>query len=209
MRLLPAMLVAALTCAAPARVGAAQAQVTAAADPSTRLTAEPAIPEPMVAEPIVAKPVSASDGPLRAPPAPLSGTAAAAPGAPQPPAPHTRMTWEQRFAQANTSHDGHLTAEQANAGYKTIARHFHEIDADAKGYVTEDDVRAWHKTQRTAHRPPAPESRSLQPQHAFQRTFAPTLQINTATDRTVLQPATPFLEPQATQAGSDAPAPTE
>jgi hypothetical protein len=68
----------------------------------------------------------------------LAQTAAAAPK-------HTRLTMTQRFEQANTTHDGHLTLEQAKAGYKSVARHFAEIDADKKGYVTEDDIRAYNK----------------------------------------------------------------
>ena len=64
------------------------------------------------------------------------------------------QTMEQRFASANTAHDGHLTLDEAKAGYPTIARHFDAIDRDKKGYVTQDDIRAYYKTQRTLHRPP-------------------------------------------------------
>jgi hypothetical protein len=64
---------------------------------------------------------------------------------------HKRLTMEQHFEQANTTHDGHLTEEQAQTGYKAIARHFAAIDKDKKGYVTEDDIRAYHKTQHTLH----------------------------------------------------------
>ncbi len=35
-------------------------------------------------------------------------------------------------------------------GYITIARHFKAIDSGSKGYVTIDDVRAWHKKRREA-----------------------------------------------------------
>jgi hypothetical protein len=64
---------------------------------------------------------------------------------------HARLTMELRFDQANVTHDGHLTEEQAKAGYKTIARHFAAIDQDKKGYITEDDIRAYNKTQRALH----------------------------------------------------------
>jgi len=91
------------------------------------------------------------------PPAPPAAAAAAdapgaAPGATAhaSPKPH-RMTWEQRFAEANVTHDGHLTLQQAEAGYPTIARHFHEIDADKKGYVTEEDISNWHKQLHATH----------------------------------------------------------
>ncbi len=49
------------------------------------------------------------------------------------------------------THDGHLTLDQAKAGYKSIAHHFDAIDKDKRGYITEDDIRAYHKTQRTLH----------------------------------------------------------
>jgi hypothetical protein len=65
---------------------------------------------------------------------------------------HAHQTMDQRFTSANTTHDGHLTLDQAKAGYPTIARHFDAIDKDKKGYVTETDIRAYHKTQHTLHR---------------------------------------------------------
>lgn len=64
---------------------------------------------------------------------------------------HKRITMMQRFDQANTTHDGHLTLEQAKGGYKSVARHFSAIDQDKKGYVTEDDIKAYYKTQRALH----------------------------------------------------------
>lgn len=68
---------------------------------------------------------------------------------------HHRMSWQQRFAQANTTHDGHLTLDQAKAGYVSVARHFDQIDTGKKGYVTLDDIANWHKAQRSArHRNP-------------------------------------------------------
>ena len=70
---------------------------------------------------------------------------------PTPKPAHPRLTMEQRFEQANITHDGHLTLEQAKTGYKTIARHFAAIDQDKKGYITADDIRAYYKTQRALH----------------------------------------------------------
>ena len=64
---------------------------------------------------------------------------------------HHRTTWEQRFEKANATHDGHLTMDQARTGYPTLARHFAAIDQDHKGYVTEDDIRAYNKAQRALH----------------------------------------------------------
>lgn len=65
--------------------------------------------------------------------------------------PHTRLTMTQHFEQANTTHDGHLTLEQAKTGYKILARHFAAIDQDKKGFITEDDIRAYYKAQRALH----------------------------------------------------------
>lgn len=79
---------------------------------------------------------------------------------------HTRMTWEQRFQEANKAHDGRLTLEEAKSSYKTIARHFQEIDTSGKGFVTENDIRAWRavaKEKRHADKQPDP----LRPRHAF------------------------------------------
>ncbi len=64
---------------------------------------------------------------------------------------HTRLTMSQHFQQANVTHDGHLTLDQAKTGYKSVARHFSMIDQDKKGYITEDDIRAYYKTQRALH----------------------------------------------------------
>lgn len=85
-------------------------------------------------------------------PAPSAATAPAAPPAAKPHAARTshRMSWKQRFAAANTTHDGHLTLPQAEAGYITVARHFHEIDVDKKGYVTVEDITNWHKKESAA-----------------------------------------------------------
>ena len=64
---------------------------------------------------------------------------------------HPHATMQQRFEHANVTHDGHLTLDQAKTGYKSVARHFDAIDQDKKGYVTEDDIRAYYKTQHTLH----------------------------------------------------------
>jgi hypothetical protein len=132
-----------------------------------------------------------SDAPAPAAPAanPVSATAPPV----TPPASDAkplRMTWEQRFAQANTTHDGHLTLQQASGGYRLIARNFSAIDVESKGYVTEDDIRAWHKARRASRQPaPSPNSHAMQFQHAYERMFQSPFQMNTATDRTLPQPA--------------------
>lgn len=51
-----------------------------------------------------------------------------------------------RFAAANTTQDGKLTREQAQAGMPMVAQHFDEIDTQKAGFVTlaqiEDFMRA-------------------------------------------------------------------
>lgn len=64
---------------------------------------------------------------------------------------HGRRSLDERFAEANTTHDGHLTLDQAKSGrLKAVARHFDAIDKDHKGFVTEADVHAYYKEQRAA-----------------------------------------------------------
>lgn len=65
---------------------------------------------------------------------------------------HPRMTWEAHFGQANLAHDGHLTLAEAKGGDTLVAKHFDEIDTTHRGYVTEDDVRAWREKRKTTHR---------------------------------------------------------
>lgn len=143
---------------------------------------------------VCASAASAQEKPTEPAPAPVAvPVPAAAPEAqnaspPEDAKPSHRahLSWEQRFAQANATHDGHLTLEQAKGGYTTVARHFHDIDLDGKGYVTEEDVRTWHKTQRAArHSGQSRESDPLQPRPAFQRMFPQNLQFNTSSDRTI------------------------
>jgi hypothetical protein len=58
---------------------------------------------------------------------------------------------EQRFKAANKSGDGKLTKEEAEAGMPRVAKHFDEIDADHKGYVTLDQVKAAAARMRGGH----------------------------------------------------------
>ena len=63
---------------------------------------------------------------------------------------HGRRTAEQHFADANTSHDGHLTLEQARTGYKSLAKSFTQIDINHRGYITMDDIKAWRAAKKAA-----------------------------------------------------------
>ncbi len=62
-----------------------------------------------------------------------------------------RHTMQERFDSANTTHDGHLTLEQARAGHMVaVARDFAAIDTAHKGYVTVDDIKAHRHAVRMA-----------------------------------------------------------
>ena len=137
------------------------------------------------------------------PAAPQPGTPApAAPTAPTAATPqHHRLTWQQHFAQANLAHDGHLTLQEASGGYPTVARHFKEIDADNKGFVTEEDIANWHKLQRAMHHANHGQTGdALRPRHAIQLGVPAPQPINTSTDSKLL----PMTQPDAPPAGQEA-----
>ncbi len=53
-----------------------------------------------------------------------------------------------KFDAANTTHDGHLTLAQAQAGnLKIVAANFQAIDLKNRGYITFNDVMAWRLEQ--------------------------------------------------------------
>jgi hypothetical protein len=127
--------------------------------------------------------------------------AAPAPLAAQPPkAPTKRLTWQQHFAQANLAHDGHLTLAEATTGFPLIARHFDDIDADHKAYVTENDIRAWRVLRSATRRMSHPPADKLKPLNAYQ--LRPPVQpqplpLQTASVPTRVPPA-----PRATRIGN-------
>jgi hypothetical protein len=63
---------------------------------------------------------------------------------------HGRRSAEEHFNDANTTHDGHLTLAQAEAGYKSIGKAFGEIDVKHRGYVTLEDIKAWKAAKKAA-----------------------------------------------------------
>ncbi len=78
-----------------------------------------------------------------------SGVASAQTANPSAPRPY--VTLAKRFETANTTHDGHLTLEQAKQGMPAIARHFDEIDTAHHGWLTYDQVRQYAYAWRAAH----------------------------------------------------------
>ena len=49
---------------------------------------------------------------------------------------------DERFAAADKNHDGKLTLEEAKAGMPRVAANFDRIDAQKRGYVTVEDIKA-------------------------------------------------------------------
>ena len=89
----------------------------------------------------------------------------------EPAARKPRISWQERFTAANLAHDGHLTLEEAKGGYRTVARHFGEIDVDGKGYVTENDIRAWRALRKAGQAHPSAPEDKLRPRAAYQVRF--------------------------------------
>jgi hypothetical protein len=98
---------------------------------------------------------------------------------------HVRETWQQHFARANAAHDGHLTAQEAKGGFAPAAKHFDDIDVDHKGYITENDVRAWRVMRKAARRLAKPQEDNHRPRAAFQRTHPEAKTINTSSRQTM------------------------
>jgi hypothetical protein len=103
---------------------------------------------------------------------------------------HARMSLEKHFTQANLSHNGHLTLHEATTGYPQIAKHFDAIDAGHKGYVTEDDIRAWRALRKASHKR-SPAVDAAKPMNAVQS--GPVSQKSTPAGASVTadQPAAP------------------
>jgi len=116
----------------------------------------PALAVSLVAMPAFAQTTTApaTPAPSTAPAtgAPAPSGAVAAPSKPAKQASGTRMTFQERFDAANTTHDGKLTKDQAQAAhmYSTV-KNWDAIDKDKKGYATMDDLKAYAAAQRAAH----------------------------------------------------------
>lgn len=87
----------------------------------------------------------------------LAATPNGAPTLSASPAANERMTrafaqLQSRFAQANTTHDGKLTREQAQAGMPTVAQHFDAIDSQRAGYVTFAQIEDFMRERAAANR---------------------------------------------------------
>ena len=85
--------------------------------------------------------------PQSAPNFPAKGTPGAASSSATAPMPRKhakRVSLQQHFDAANTTHDGHLTrAQAAAANWTYVTKHFDVMDSTHKGYVTVADVHAY------------------------------------------------------------------
>ena len=115
----------------------------------TPLTGSPGLPTtntpPLSGTPVAPGPAAgAPSGPPTAEaPAPVEGRRAHAHRA--------RRTLAERFAEANTTHDGHLTLAQAqDAHMNAVARDFGLIDKQKRGYVTLDEIKTFRRERRAA-----------------------------------------------------------
>ena len=121
------------------------------------LLAVPALAQTTTAPAATAPATTAPAAPATtAPAAPATAESATpAPAAPKKMAGH-HTTLAQRFAAANTTHDGHLTKDQATAAkWSYVTKNFTAIDSGKKGYVTADDIHAYAKTTHAMHKKPA------------------------------------------------------
>lgn len=102
-----------------------------------------------------AAPAPATQAPAAAAPAPA--TAPAHTAMTKKAKHHHRRTLQQHFDAANTTHDGHLTKDQAAAAnWSYVVNHFAAMDKDKKGYVTVQDIHAYAKSRHAAHHKAAP-----------------------------------------------------
>ena len=59
---------------------------------------------------------------------------------------------EAHFAAANTTHDGHLTRQQAElADWPRVAKHFDEIDTEHRGWITAAQIHAFNRSHHKRH----------------------------------------------------------
>jgi hypothetical protein len=107
------------------------AAIALATAPLSSLFAAPASPPPL--------PPAATAA------APSSGTAVTG----RPSGTRTRQSLADRFENANTAKDGHLTKEQAaTARWTYVTRNFDAIDKDHRGFITADDIRGYARERR-------------------------------------------------------------
>lgn len=58
---------------------------------------------------------------------------------------------KDRFAAADTNHDGQLSQDEANQGMPRLAEHFAEIDTDSNGQLSTAEIVAYIQQRRGSH----------------------------------------------------------
>jgi hypothetical protein len=104
-----------------------------------------------------------------------------------------RKSANEHFTDANTTHDGRLTLDQATSGYKSIAKSFSQIDTAHHGYVTMDDIKQWKaakKAARLAAKHADADEGVVRPGQPIQRWMTPKA-LETSTDMFVPVPVEP------------------
>ncbi len=116
------------------------------------VTAAPAVGQTDLADPSQPPSVGVPPADAHAPPGyvqPPLGTIAPAPPASPDSAPQRGARIVERFRAANTTNDGRLTLQQAEAaGLIPVVRHFGELDSSNKGYITLQDIRSYIQRMR-------------------------------------------------------------
>jgi hypothetical protein len=64
---------------------------------------------------------------------------------------------QERFAAADTNHDGHLSREEAQSGMPFVYKHFDEIDKQKSGTITMADIAAFASERRAAKKAQQPQ----------------------------------------------------
>jgi hypothetical protein len=108
---------------------------------------------------------------------------------------HARRSAAEHFTDANATHDGRLTLDQATVGYKSIAKAFNQIDVNHHGYVTTDDIKAWKAAKKAArlaakHADSDTSDGVVRPTQPIQRWLGPKA-TETSTDMIVPIPSEP------------------
>jgi hypothetical protein len=58
--------------------------------------------------------------------------------------------FDQRFANADTDHDGKLTPAEAKAGMPMVSKNFQAIDSNGDGFVTKPEILAFMQAKMAA-----------------------------------------------------------
>ncbi len=60
---------------------------------------------------------------------------------------------QERFKAADKDNDGKISKAEADASLPRLAKHFADIDTNKDGFITKEEMRAWHQSH-GGHRKP-------------------------------------------------------